>query len=79
MTIQHEDKSDSLQAKIEKLEESIHTLLNLCKDLSTENATFRDSNNDLMQERSELQLKNDKVRTQVEAMVERLKTLDKAS
>ena len=32
-----------------------------------------------MLDRSELQTKNDKVRGQVEAMVERLKAMDKAS
>ena len=80
MTIQSVNDSDSsLQARVEKLELSINSLLDLCKRLSIENETFKNSNNLLMHERSELQLKNDKVRTQVEAMVERLKTLDKAS
>jgi len=73
------DSDSSLQARIEKLELSINSLLDLCNKLSIENETFKSSNNLLMHERSELQLKNDKVRTQVEAMVDRLKTLDKAS
>lgn len=80
MTIQFTDESDaSSHTQIEKLELSINALLDLCKTLSIENATYKESNSNLMQERSELQSKNNKVRAQVEAMVDRLKTLDKAS
>jgi len=74
-----EDSDISIQNQVDKLEESISTLLDLCKKLSSENEAFKNSNSRLMQERSELQLTNDKVRAQVEAMVERLKALDKAS
>lgn len=74
-----EDSDISIQNQVEKLEGSISTLLDLCKKLSSENDAFKNSNSRLMQERSELQLTNDKVRAQVEAMVERLKALDNAS
>ncbi len=80
MTTQLVDDSDvSIQSQVEKLELSISTLLDLHKKLSSENKAFKESNSRLMQERSELQLTNDKVRAQVEAMVERLKALDNAS
>lgn len=74
-----EDSDISIQNQVKKLEGSISTLLDLCKKLSSENEAFKNSNSRLMQERSELQLTNDKVRAQVEAMVDRLKALDKAS
>ncbi|HIP95190.1 MAG TPA: cell division protein ZapB [Leucothrix sp.] len=80
MTTQLVDDSDvSIQSQVEKLELSISALLDLCKKLSSENEAFKNSNSRLMQERSELQLTNDKVRAQVEAMVDRLRALEKAS
>jgi len=64
--------------KIERLEVSVAKLVALCEKLSEENNTYKGSNQQLLQERSQLQSKNDKVRGQVEAMVNRLKALDKA-
>ena len=69
----------SLSVKVESLEASVTKLISLCEKLSEENTSFRLGNKQLMLERSELQLKNDKVRAQVEAMVERLKTAEKSS
>lgn len=73
------DEKSSLQTKIDKLESSVMQLLNYCNQLSEENESIKNINNHLMRERSELQTKNDKVRGQVEAMVDRLKAMDKAS
>jgi len=80
MTTQFVDDSDiSIKNQVEKLEASVKNLLELCTKLSSENEAFKNSNSRLMQERSELQLTNDKVRAQIEAMVERLKALDQAT
>ena len=68
-----------VQEQVEKLEATVTELVSLCKKLSEENNTYKGSNQQLMLERSELQSKNDKVRGQVEAMVSRLKAMDKAS
>lgn len=74
------DASKSLvQEQVERLEVTITELVSLCKKLSEENNTYKGSNQQLLLERSELQSKNDKVRGQVEAMVSRLKAMDKAS
>jgi len=69
----------TVQEQVEKLEITVTKLIALCKKLSEENNTYEGSNKQLMLERSELQSKNDKVRGQVEAMVHRLKAMDKAS
>ncbi len=80
MNSQSVDKSTpSLQGQAQRLENTIEELVHLCKKLSEENATFKGSNKQLLLERLELQSKNDKVRSQVEAMVHRLKAMDKAS
>ncbi len=68
-----------VQNQVDKLETTVAELVALCEKLSEENNTYKGSNQQLMLERSELQSKNDKVRGQVEAMVNRLKALDKAS
>jgi len=75
----NEDTDISLEEKIENLELSVNKLINHCKKITEENESIKHSNNQLMLERSDLQTKNDKVRGQVEAMVERLKAMDKAS
>ncbi len=79
MPIQVANESESIEAQIDSLESSIESLLNLCNKLSNENKSFKETNTRLLHERSELQLKNNKARTQVEAIVERLKTLENAS
>ena len=71
--------SSSFSTKLEGLEFSVSQLIALCEKLSEENLSYKDNNKQLMLERSELQLKNDRVRGQVEAMVDRLKAMDKAS
>lgn len=72
-------ESVDLEKKIESLEISVGKLITYCEKLTEENESIKHSNNQLMLERSELQNKNDKVRGQVEAMVDRLKAMDKAS
>ena len=74
-----DNTTPSLQDQVLRLENTIDELVSLCKKLSEENLTFKGSNKQLLLERSDLQSKNDKVRSQVEAMVHRLKALDKAS
>ena len=76
---QSPETPSSLDDKINKLEASLNKLIIYCEKLSDENNSIKHSNNQLMIERSELQTKNDKVRGQVEAMVDRLKAMDKAS
>ena len=76
---QSPEVSITIEEKIENLELSIDKLISHCEKLADENHSIKHNNNQLMLERSELQTKNDKVRGQVEAMVERLKAMDKAS
>lgn len=75
-TPQEPEQHMTLEKKIEKLEDSVDKLIAHCKKLSDENDSIKYSNKQLLLERSELQNKNDKVRSQVEAMVERLKAMD---
>jgi len=74
-----DSNNSPLQEKINKLESSVGKLLIYCQKISDENELYKNSNSQLMVERSDLQTKNDKVRGKVEAMVDRLKAMDKAS
>jgi len=74
-----EPSSTTLSTKVQSLDSSIKELITLCDKLFEENESYKNSNQQLMLERSELQLKNDKVRGQVEAMVDRLKAMEKGS
>jgi cell division protein ZapB len=66
----------SFVEKLEKLEASVQQLLVRCEKLTDENDAYKTSNNSLMLERSDLLSKNDKVRGQVEAMIDRLKAAE---
>ena len=79
MNSQSVNPKSLVQEQVERLEATVEELVSLCKKLSEENNTYKGSNQQLLLERSELQTKNDKVRGQVEAMVNRLKAMDKAS
>ena len=67
-----ENSSPSLQDKIDTLESTVKQLLTHCE-------TFQESNKQLMQERADLLSKNEKVRSQIESMVDRLKSADSSS
>ena len=67
-----ENPSLSFQDKIDTLESTVKQLLTHCE-------TFQDSNKQLMQERADLITKNEKVRSQIEAMVDRLKSAESSS
>lgn len=74
MTEQTTDKK--LDMQIGQLEARLHELLMLVDSLSSENTALKARESSLLAERSELHNKNSKVRSQVESMIQRLKTMD---
>lgn len=65
-----------LDMQIGQLEARLHELLMLIESLSSENTELKARESSLLAERSELHNKNSKVRSQVESMIQRLKTMD---
>ncbi|CAA6802987.1 MAG: Unknown protein [uncultured Thiotrichaceae bacterium] len=65
-----------LKEHIGQLEQQLGDVLSLLEALSSENAVLKARENQLLKERSELHTKNDKVRSQVESMIQRLKTME---
>lgn len=61
---------------ISKLENRLNDLLGACDTLKKENSHLRDENSVLISERGQLLSNRDKVRGQVEAMINRLKAME---
>ena len=65
-----------LDAEIRRLEKQIDDLLGLLGALREENRALRQRQDTLSNERATLMQRNEQVRTRVEAMIGRLKTLE---
>ena len=67
-----------LKEQVAELETTVTALMTSCNNLFDENQSLKVKESQLLKERSELFAKNDKIRTQVEAMVMRLKAMENA-
>ncbi len=67
-----------LKEQIFRLEETLNTLLSVTEQLFEENTVLKKKEKQLLKERAELYGKNDKIRAQVESMINRLKSMDNA-
>jgi cell division protein ZapB len=66
-------------SKIDRLEKQINELLDLCKRLGNENGDLRSQLQNLSGERAHLLEQKEQVRSQVEAMITRLRSMETAS
>ncbi len=64
--------------RINKLEEQVGELLELCQRLGDDNKDLRSQLQQLTSERSTLVEQKEKVRVQVESMITRLRSMEKA-
>jgi len=64
--------------RISKLEEQVEELLKLCQRLGDDNKDLRAQLQQLVSERSSLIEQKEKVRVQVESMITRLRSMEKA-
>lgn len=64
--------------RIDNLEEQVDELLELCRRLSNENKELRAQLHQLVTERSGLIEQKEKVRVQVESMITRLRSMERA-
>ena len=64
--------------RISKLEEQVSELLELCQKLGNDNTDLRAQLKTLTSERSNLMETKEKVRVQVESMITRLRSMEKA-
>lgn len=62
--------------QLKELEKKIDELISLCRDLNRENQALKADNSGWHQERQDLIQKNELARKKVEAMLERLRTME---
>ena len=67
-----------LKEQVDELEATVAALVSSHNSLFDENQSLKIKESQLLKERAELFAKNDKIRTQVEAMVMRLKAMENA-
>lgn len=63
-------------SQLQQLSDKVDKLIHKCRQLETENARLRQSQEEWQKERLSLLQKNDLARTKVEAMISRLKSLE---
>ena len=67
-----------LKEQVLELETTLSQLISISERLFNENQSLKAKESQLIKERAELHAKNDKIRTQVEAMIQRLKAMENA-
>jgi cell division protein ZapB len=69
----------AVDLELKRLEHRLEELVAVCRQLKEENRSLRQRQENLMLERASLMQKNEQVRTRVEAMIGRLKTMEHGS
>ena len=72
-----EKPTQAIDLEIRKLESRIEELIRVCDRLKDENETLRSQQETLSTERSQLIEKNEMVRARVEAMITRLRAMER--
>ncbi len=67
------------EKQLSLLEQRVDDLIGTCRRLKDENQTLRSSRDALLEEKTKLAEKNRMARSRLEAIVDRLKSLDKRS
>ncbi len=67
---------DTIKSEISALSEQLDRLLEMVRRLTEENRSLRQSQEHLATERAGLIARNEQARSRVEAMIQRLKTLE---
>ena len=68
-----------LELELQRIEKRVEELVGICNQLKEENRSLRQRQDILVAERAGLLQKNDLVRGRVEAMIERLKSMEHSS
>jgi cell division protein ZapB len=70
------NKANPVEPELQRLEERVGELLGLVRQLAEENLALRNRQDSLSTERAALLHRNEQVRTRVEAMIGRLRTME---
>lgn len=75
----HDDTNHRFDLELRRLEKRLEELVVICRQLQEENQSLRQRQDALVAERATLLHKNEQVRGRVEAMINRLKSMEQAS
>ena len=71
-----EAASQFFETELVRLEKRMDELLVICRQLQDENASLKQRQDNLIEERAKLMQMNDQVRSRVEAMISRLRAME---
>ena len=74
-----ETNNKRLELELQRIEKRVEELVGICNQLKEENRSLRQRQDMLVSEKAGLLQKNDLVRGRVEAMIERLKSMEHSS
>ncbi len=74
----NDNKTQAAEVELKKLEFRVDELVNICDKLRDENQTLRDQHASISADKATLVEKNEQVRTRVEAMIGRLRAMEKS-
>lgn len=72
-------KEPAFRQELKRLEERLQEVLDLCSRLQEENHSLRESQEQLAAEKASLMQRNEQVKTRVEGIIGRLKSLEQSS
>ncbi len=73
------DATENFEHELKRLEKRVDALVHVCDQLQDENRSLKQRQDTLTNERATLLQKNEQVRTRVEAMIGRLKAMERGS
>jgi cell division protein ZapB len=75
----NDEVNSNFEDELKRLEKRLDELVQICKQLQTENQSLKQRQDSLAEERANLIQKNEQVRAKVEAMIGRLKAMEQGS
>ena len=75
----NDEVNSNFEDELKRLEKRLDELVQICKQLQTENQSLKQRQDSLAEERANLIQKNEQVRARVEAMIGRLKAMEQGS
>jgi len=75
----NEKTTQTVDIELKKLENRVDELIHVCEKLTDENRDLRTQKDSLHLDRNQLLQKNEQVKTRVEAMITRLRAMEKSN
>jgi|TARA_B110000438_G_scaffold9829_1_gene10024 cell division protein ZapB len=77
--LMNNNTTPNFEADLKRLEDRLDDLVKICDRLQSENKSLKEQQDSLSKERATLLQKNEQIRTRVEAMISRLKSMEQGN